>query len=91
MVDGFADRVVSPDGRLQAVAVRSATGGAALALHESDSDQVLFRAESDVVAGPAGGSNSAAVRVRAAFTADGRFLLANWESGSDSQVEMWEL
>jgi hypothetical protein len=91
LVDGFADRAVSPDGRLQAVAVRSASGAAALALHESDSDHVLFRAESDVVTPPSAESDDAGVRVRAAFTADGRFLLANWESGLDSQVELWEL
>jgi hypothetical protein len=79
-VDGFGDRAVSPDGRLQAVAVRTRTGSAAVALQAATSDHELFRAE-----------HGQSQRVRTAFSADGRFLLANWESDRRSEVDMWEL
>lgn len=79
-VDGFADRAVSPDGRLHAVAVRRQDGSAAVALQEATSDHELFRAE-----------HGHSVRVRTAFSADGQFLLANWESDRHSEVDVWEL
>jgi hypothetical protein len=95
-VDGFADRAVSPDGRMYAVALRTSTGSAAVALQEATSDNELFRTEHDE-----------SPRARTAFSADGLFLLANWESGDvvgrgvresgdvvgrgGSQVDVWEL
>lgn len=80
IVDGFGDRAVSPDGRLQAVPVRTLGGSTAIALQESASDHEVFRAE-----------HRASPRVRMAFSADGRFLLANWESDDHSEVDVWEL
>jgi hypothetical protein len=78
--DSFGDRAVSPDGRLHAVAVRTPTGSTALALQASASEHEVFRAE-----------HPPSLRVRMAFSADGRFLLANWESDRASQVDVWEL
>ena len=79
-VDGFGEQAFSPDGRLRAVAVRDEDGSAALALQEATNDHEVFRAE-----------HAHSLRVRMAFTADGRFLLANWEADQRSQVEVWEL
>jgi molecular chaperone DnaK len=79
-VDGFGDRAVSPDGRMYAVALRTGTGSTAVALQEAASDNELFRAE-----------HGQSMRVRTAFSADGQFLLANWESDRGSQVDVWEL
>ena len=52
----------------------------AVALQASRSDQEVFRAE-----------HPSSLRVRMAFTADGRFLLTNWDSDQRSQVDVWEL
>ena len=52
----------------------------AVALQASRSDQEVFRAE-----------HPSSLRVRMAFTADGRFLLTNWDSDLRSQVDVWEL
>jgi hypothetical protein len=79
-VDGFGDRAVSPDGRLHAVAVRTESGSMAVALREAASDREVFRAE-----------HGESLRVRTAFSADGQFLLANWESDRHSEVDVWEL
>jgi molecular chaperone DnaK len=79
-VDGFGDHAFSPDGRLHAVPVRTAAGSTGIALQESASDQEVFRAE-----------HPSSARVRMAFTADGQFLLTNWESDQRSQVDVWEL
>lgn len=78
--DGFAAAASSPDGRLRAVAVRPAGGGTALAVHDAATDKEVFRAEHPAREG-----------VRAAFSADGRYLLANWESATRSQVDVWEI
>ena len=78
-VDGFGEEAVSPDGELHAVPLRTAAG-AAVALQASRSDQEVFRAE-----------HPSSLRVRMAFTPDGRFLLTNWDSGLRSQVDVWEL
>jgi hypothetical protein len=77
-VDGFAERASSPDGQLRAESVRTA-GGTAIALRASTNDLEVFRTEQP------------SPRARAAFTADGRFLLANWERPERSQVDVWEL
>ena len=52
----------------------------AVALQAARSDQEVFRAE-----------HPSSLRVRMAFTADGRFLLTNWDSDQRSQVDVWEL
>ncbi len=80
MVDGFGERAVSPDGTLHAVGLRTPSGATALALQESTSDSEVFREE-----------YPRSSRVRMAFSADGRFLLGNSESGLHSQVDVWEL
>jgi molecular chaperone DnaK len=73
--DGFAVNAASPDGRLRAVGE-----GAAVTLRESTSDRELFRAAEAQVRG-----------VRAAFGAEGRFLLASWNFGERSRVDVWEI
>jgi hypothetical protein len=78
-VDGFSEHAVSPDGELHAVAVRTPVG-AGVALQVARSDQEVFRAE-----------HPASLRIRMAFTPDGRFLLTNWDSDQRSQVDVWEL
>ena len=78
-VDGFGEHAVSPDGELHAVPVRTAVG-AGVALQASRNDQEVFRAE-----------HPASLRIRMAFTPDGRFLLTNWDSDQRSQVDVWEL
>ena len=78
-LDGFGERASSPDGRLRAVSVRTSKGAQAITLQESTSDQEVFRAEHP------------SLRARTAFSSDGRFLLANWESEQRSQVDVWEL
>ena len=78
--DSFGDNAVSPDGRLHAVAVRTQTGSAAITLQEAASEHEVFRAE-----------HAPSSRVRMAFSADGQFLLANWESDRGGQVDVWEL
>jgi hypothetical protein len=80
VIDGFADDAVSPDGHLRAVGVQSPSGSTAVALQESATHSEVFRTE-----------YQAGSRVRMAFTQDGRFLLANWERGPVSQVDVWEL
>jgi molecular chaperone DnaK len=67
--DGFGEHAVSPDGRLHAVSVRTPAGDTAIALREASSEHEVFRADH-----PTG------ARARMAFTPDGKFLLANWES-----------
>jgi WD40 repeat protein len=78
--DGFGTRAVSPDGRMCAVAVRGSDGPAALALQEITTDAEVFRAE-----------HGDSRRVRTAFSADGQFLLANWDCDRHSEVDVWEL
>jgi molecular chaperone DnaK len=78
--DGFGERAVSPDGRLHAVPVQTRAGATAIALQEASSEHEVFRTAHPMDA-----------RARMAFTPDGRFLLANWESDRASQVDLWEL
>jgi hypothetical protein len=80
IIDGFGDKAVSPDGTLYAVPVRTPSGATAMALQESTSDSEIFREE-----------YAPHTRLRMAFSADGRFLLANSEWGQQSQVDVWEL
>lgn len=55
-------------------------GPTAVALQESTNAHEVFRAE-----------HAPSQRLRVAFSADGRFLFANWESHQRSQVDVWEL
>jgi hypothetical protein len=80
VADGFGFSVGSPDGRLRAVVVRPAGGGTAVALQDVASEREVFRSEQ---AGPQ--------TVRTAFSADGRYLLASWESVDQSRLDVWEL
>lgn len=79
-VDGFGDDAVSPDGRLHAVPLRTAAGATGVALQAATTEQEVFRAE-----------HPHSPRVRMAFTADGHYLLTNWDSDQRSQVDVWEL
>jgi WD40 repeat protein len=78
--DCFGDAAFSPDGRLRAVSVSGTAGPTGVSLRMAASEQELFRAE-----------HPASARVRVAFSADGRFLLANRESPQGSHVDVWEL
>ena len=78
-VDGFGERAFSPDGLLRAVSLRTPAGVSAITLQASAGDQEVFRTEQP------------SLRARTAFSGDGRFLLANWESDQRSQVDVWEL
>jgi hypothetical protein len=78
--DGFGTDAVSPDGRLRAVPVRTGAGTTAIALREATSEHEVFRTGDATGAPP-----------RVAFSADGTFLIANWESAGGSQVDVWEL
>jgi hypothetical protein len=80
VADGFAASAGSPDGRLRAVVVRPPQGSTAVALHDVASEREVFRAER--------GDPQLA---RTAFSADGRYLLASWESGGASHLDVWEL
>jgi hypothetical protein len=78
--DGFGTSVGSPDGRLRAVVVQPSGGSTAVALHDVVTAREIFRAE-----------HGSPQHVRAAFSADGRYLLANWESTGASHLDVWEL
>ena len=68
------------DGRLRVSTDRVGSHTAAVALVEVKSARELFRVDS-----------GAAQRVRAAFSADGRHLLANWQSEGSSWVDVWRI
>jgi molecular chaperone DnaK len=80
VVDSFGEQAVSPDGRFRAVPVSSGRGATGVALRVAGTDQEVFRAE-----------HPPSPRVRVAFSASGSLLLANWEAGQHSQVDVWEL
>ena len=73
--DGFAPAASSPDGRLRAVAE-----AAAVTLREATTDRELFRV-----------AQAEARGVRTAFSGDGRYLLASWDLGERSRVDVWEI
>ncbi|GAA1756908.1 Hsp70 family protein [Luedemannella helvata] len=73
--DGFGVKVDSPDGRLRAIG-----DSGTVTLREATTDRELFRAvEAQVRA------------VRTAFSADGRYLIASWDFGERSRVDVWEI
>ncbi len=78
--DCLVEAALSPDGRLRAVPVLSNSGPTGVSVRIAASEQEVFRAE-----------HAPSERVRAAFSADGQFLLASRESPQDSQVDVWEL
>ncbi|GIJ44871.1 hypothetical protein Val02_17570 [Virgisporangium aliadipatigenens] len=79
-VDGFRTETVSPDGRLRVSTDQVGSHTAAVSLIEVKNERELFRVDSGV-----------AQRVRAAFSADGRHLLANWQSEGSSWVDVWQI
>ncbi len=75
MRDGFAVKVDSPDGRLRAIG-----DNGIVTLREATTDRELFRT-----------AQPQARAVRTAFSADGRHLLASWDLGERSRVDVWEI
>ncbi|MEU8079125.1 Hsp70 family protein [Catellatospora citrea] len=73
--DGFAPQCDSPDGRL-----RAGTAGTAVWLHESGTDEEVFR--TDI---------ATARSVRTAFSADGHHLLARWSAADTTCVDVWQV
>jgi hypothetical protein len=92
--DGFGARADSPDGRLRAVAAGTAEGtadgaggAAAVLVLEAATGQELLRVD-----GTAGRRGDETVRsVRVGFAADGRHLLAHWNSTAGGWVDVWDV
>jgi hypothetical protein len=77
--DGFAAETTSPDGRLRASTVQTTANAAAVVVREVGTDRQVFRAD------------GVATEVRAAFSADGQHLLANWRQPGTSWADVWRL
>lgn len=77
--DGFTTETTSPDGRLRASTVQTAANSAAVVVCEVGTDRQVFRAD------------GVATEVRAAFSADGQHLLANWRQPGTSWADVWRL
>jgi hypothetical protein len=80
--DRFAESAGSPDGQLHAT-----TSPGSLAVRAAGADTVVFR----VAYPPAAGPRRGAGEVHAAFTDDGRFLLATWAGDDRSLVDVWQI
>ncbi|GIJ62307.1 hypothetical protein [Virgisporangium aurantiacum] len=77
--DGFAAETTSPDGRLRASTLQTTASSAAIVVREVRTDREVFRAD------------GVATQVRAAFSADGQHLLANWRQTGTSWADIWQL
>lgn len=78
--DAFAASATCPDGQLRATAGEAADGTAVLVVHDVATDQEVFRTQ-----------GAPGQRVRTAFSADARQLLAVWESDDRSVVDVWDI
>ncbi|GAA4674588.1 Hsp70 family protein [Phytohabitans rumicis] len=77
---GFGTTIASPDGQLRAAMLESSDGSAVLLLHDIATEQEVFRA-----------GERPNLRALAGFSADGRHLLATWESEDRSLVDVWHI
>ncbi|BCB87166.1 hypothetical protein Psuf_044790 [Phytohabitans suffuscus] len=77
---GFGTTVASPDGQLRAAMLEASDGSWVLLVHDIATEQEVFRAR-----------ETPDRRALAGFSADGRHLLANWESESRSTVDVWHV
>lgn len=71
---------LSPDGQLRATLTEAADDTPALVLTEASTDRELFRAR-----------GAAGHRARVGFSADGRHLLAAWETDERSLLDVWDI
>lgn len=78
--DGFGTTVASPDGQLRAATLEASDGTAVLLVHDIATEHEVFRAH-----------GTPRLRALAGFSADGRHLLANWESDDRSLVDVWDI
>ncbi|MEJ3750730.1 Hsp70 family protein [Actinomycetes bacterium KLBMP 9797] len=78
--DGFVAAAASPDGQLRAAAGAATDGTAVLLVHDVATDDEVFRARGEP-----------GQRVRVGFSADGCHLLAEWEHGDRSVVDVWAI
>lgn len=77
---GFGTTVASPDGQLRATTLEASDGSWVLLVHDIATEQEVFRAGERPDRGALAG-----------FSADGRHLLASWESEGRSLVDVWSI
>ncbi|WP_212826830.1 Hsp70 family protein [Polymorphospora rubra] len=78
--DGFGTTVTSPDGQLRAGTSQVPNGSPVVFLHDTATDQELFRLR-----------GSAGHQGRVGFSTDSRCLLVNWESEERSLVDVYDV
>ncbi|GAA4435497.1 Hsp70 family protein [Phytohabitans houttuyneae] len=77
---GFGTTVASPDGQLRAATLEASDGSWVLLVHDVATEQEVFRA-----------GERPDRKALAGFSADGRHLLASWESEGRSLVDVWHV